>query len=567
MLAGYTAAIIGFPTVDMPGEIFHITVARCEEISIGILCAWLFHGVLFPRASVPLLRGKLTAWLGDVARFSAASLRGQLDDGRFAAERRRVARDGAALAMLFHPARYELSSKAALLWLPVLREYARRVPALISSIGDRTAALHAEDPQAHAALGPLLEDMAVWLTETAHPAETGASDLAAQRLRERSRLLGEEGRLHPNWTGVLQEGIAARLSELVEHWQECASLGARMLAAEPAEVEPPDYAVRSPGHIDPLLVVLSGISTALGVAIGSAFWIFTAWPSGSGVPMLAAIMASIFAQLDDPAPAIAKFLQGAVLAVLIAAVLLFGVLPAIDGFPMLVAVLAVIYLPAGAFQAVPAFGAAALAVAACLPTLMALDTSYQADFAVFANGGASVLLGIGLSVVVTRLVRSVGLAWRVQRLAQADQRDLLHVVAGQPGELRRTVVVMLDRFEALAARLGATDARREGVAELADLRASVNVLDLREMSDSLLPDLRQRTAAALGALREELQGRGDAADTLARIDDTLTIAMAGPDHAARRAALSLAGLRLARFPDAPPPEPRPQDGMTRSLAA
>jgi uncharacterized membrane protein YccC len=56
MLAGYTAAIIGFPTVDMPGEIFHITVARCEEISIGILCAWLFHGVLFPRASVPLLR-------------------------------------------------------------------------------------------------------------------------------------------------------------------------------------------------------------------------------------------------------------------------------------------------------------------------------------------------------------------------------------------------------------------------------------------------------------------------------------------------------------------------------
>jgi hypothetical protein len=41
--------------------------------------------------------------------------------------------------------------------------------------------------------------------------------------------------------------------------------------------------------------------------------------------------------------------------------------------------------------------------------------------------------------------------------------------------------------------------------------------------------------------------------------------MAAPDRTAREAALSLAGLRLARFPIAPPPPT--QDDVIRSLAA
>ena len=49
MLAGYTAAIIAFPSVNSPGNIFDIAVARCEEISIGIVCATVVHSLIFPR--------------------------------------------------------------------------------------------------------------------------------------------------------------------------------------------------------------------------------------------------------------------------------------------------------------------------------------------------------------------------------------------------------------------------------------------------------------------------------------------------------------------------------------
>jgi uncharacterized membrane protein YccC len=39
MLAGYTAALIGFPSVSDPAGIFDIAVSRSEEIILGILCA------------------------------------------------------------------------------------------------------------------------------------------------------------------------------------------------------------------------------------------------------------------------------------------------------------------------------------------------------------------------------------------------------------------------------------------------------------------------------------------------------------------------------------------------
>jgi uncharacterized membrane protein YccC len=564
MLAGYTSAVIGFPSVDAPAAIFDTAVSRCEEISLGILSAWLVHGVLLPRPGVPILRQRLTAWMGDVARFGAASLQTHLDDEAFVSERRRIARDGAALTALFHGARYELSGKAALLWLPALHEHARRVPALITFIADRAEAIRAEDSGAHAAMLPLLGDTARWLGDTVSP-RSAHTDLAARLLLARIAAAGDAAQSRASWAGVLQEGLATRLTELVESWRECISLGARMLPQEPADAPPPAEGIRSPGHTDPLLLALSGTATALAILIGCAFWIGTGWAHGASVPMMAAVVTCVFAQLDDPAPALAKWITGAALSLVAAGLLLFAVLPVIDGFPLLLLVLAVLYLPVGAFQAIPAYSAASLAIAVTTPSVMSLQETYNAEFASFADGAAATMTGLTLALIVIRLIRSFGVALRVQRLVEADRRDLLRLVEGQPGELRRILAVMLDRFEALAARLVAVDARTIGVAELADLRTSLNLLRLRELSASLTPGMRQLIAATLAALRAELRGRGSPADTLATLDTALTTAMDAPDRTARDAALSLAGLRLARFPNALPPPP--QDGAIRSLAA
>jgi uncharacterized membrane protein YccC len=46
MLAGYTATLVAFPTVDHPDQIFDIAVSRVEEITLGILCATLTHSLI-----------------------------------------------------------------------------------------------------------------------------------------------------------------------------------------------------------------------------------------------------------------------------------------------------------------------------------------------------------------------------------------------------------------------------------------------------------------------------------------------------------------------------------------
>jgi uncharacterized membrane protein YccC len=64
MLAGYTAAIIGFPAVNQPGGVFEIAVSRVIEIGLGILCATLVHSLVFPRPVGTMLQQRLTTWLG-----------------------------------------------------------------------------------------------------------------------------------------------------------------------------------------------------------------------------------------------------------------------------------------------------------------------------------------------------------------------------------------------------------------------------------------------------------------------------------------------------------------------
>ena len=67
MLAGYTAALIGFPAVTTPDAIWDIALARVEEIWLGIICTTVVHVVVFPRELGPLLSKRILAWVTNAA--------------------------------------------------------------------------------------------------------------------------------------------------------------------------------------------------------------------------------------------------------------------------------------------------------------------------------------------------------------------------------------------------------------------------------------------------------------------------------------------------------------------
>jgi uncharacterized membrane protein YccC len=65
MLAGYTAALIGFPAVTTPNAIWNIALARVEEIGLGIICMTVVGTLVFPRALGPLLSERILVWVGN----------------------------------------------------------------------------------------------------------------------------------------------------------------------------------------------------------------------------------------------------------------------------------------------------------------------------------------------------------------------------------------------------------------------------------------------------------------------------------------------------------------------
>jgi uncharacterized membrane protein YccC len=342
---------------------------------------------------------------------------------------------------------------------------------------------------------------------------------------------------------------------LVETWSLALALepGAGTLAAAPREAAAP---VTS-GHTDLLLVGLTGLASVLAILACDLAWVATGWPEGGTATMMAAVATAMFAQLDDPAPAIANFLGWTSLSAVLAAGYLFAVLPAIDGFPLLAFALAVLYLPFGALHAQPARIGMALPVMVNTVALISLQEVYEAEFAAYVNGALALLAGFAAGLVSTRLVRAFGIDWRLRRLVAADRHDLARLTEGRQADLRRSLAAMLDRFEFLAGRIGSADAETLDLTELAELRAAVNVARLRETAPRLPPAAREAVVAALAAVAAQARAaprdQAAASTALTRLDAALGATITGREATARAAALALSGLRRALFPAAPPP--------------
>lgn len=82
VLAGYTASLIGFPSVLDPGAVFDTASVRVQEISIGILCAVLIHRYILPKRMTGQFTGKLSATLRDARRLAGDALSGTPGENR-----------------------------------------------------------------------------------------------------------------------------------------------------------------------------------------------------------------------------------------------------------------------------------------------------------------------------------------------------------------------------------------------------------------------------------------------------------------------------------------------------
>jgi uncharacterized membrane protein YccC len=432
---------------------------------------------------------------------------------------------------------------------------------LTSSIASRLQALQPAGltPPGQAAVAALRR----WLQD-------GAPDEAVPELRRTIETAMPVFAEAATWPDLLHANLIVRLRDLVDLQSDCASLRRHIIGApgRPRLALPDIDGARGAGarHVDTGLALRSALAAIVAIGLGSAFWIATAWPDGSSLPVMAAVVCCFFAGADNPVPPQLGFAKWSLVAVIIGGGYVFAIMPLAHEFETLILVLAPVFLLAGVIAANPKNSIIGLAVAANLPALLALQSRYSGDFASFANGGLALIGGMWCGALVTAMGRVVQPDWMARRLLRASWGAVARA-AEQRGRGDRAVFasLMLDRAGQLAPRLAAG---RSWPDMMAAIRVGLNVVDLRRARHGLPPAMVAGLDAVLDGLAAEFRLRAGAERYRARclpvdvLDRTLAAAAALPQGAARdELLLGLVGIRLSLFPDAPGYGPAPRHGL------
>ncbi len=561
VLSGYTAALIGFPSVLAPDTVFETAVSRVEEITLGVVCAAIVHSLIFPKSAFSAFEQKLRSAIADTRRWLADGLTQQATP-EAEMERRRIAADISELYLLGTSLRFDTSPHRP--DISTIRAFDRKIVALlplVSAIEDRLTLLRRIGPL-DAKLTRALAGVSDWLKPKA------GDRLRAAELKEACVAATPTVGSQSSWADLVTVNLTVRLIELIDSWQACLSFAAYL--ADPRQTPSADIRAAAaqigpkPMHTDPGIALLSALAAAVAMGICAFFWIATAWPEGAGAIAFAAVACTLFASLDDPTPTIRNITFILALCIPIVFVYQFFVLPAIGGFVLLCAVLAFVLIPAGILMAIPAYAAIGLALALGFCVEMGLQTSYTADLAAIVNSNSAFVLGGVAALVVTRLMRVIGTQASARRLIRATYRDLADLAAGRSHPTRdQWASRMLDRVALLLYRQPRFEPRpqHEFADALEDLRLGVNMIE----TQSIAPAMSKPTQDALAAMfagvaahfRALARGRvaqlGD--DLLQKID--IAISEATACTAATHACVAaIVGLRQTLYPDAPPYRPR-----------
>jgi len=439
ILSGYTVALIGFPSVLHPNGIFGTALARVEEVSLGILATFVINELFFPRSAVGLYFGKASALLEKIRKTGEGILASPPGTALLETARGRLAVEQVALGPLALFASYDTRNPARLRSIDLLRYKMGHLLPSLSEIVRHIERIHGEYPECLEESRKLLDTARAWLREG------GASPIPSFRTPEEAF----SGAAGPPELAL--ENLAARLREFCLALSECLRLS--------HEKEPPGPAEKvfeEPPHRDHLLASLSALSIFLTVLAVSFFWILTEWPDGATATMMAAVATSFFAAQDDPAPAILRFMTFLTAGSATGILFLYGLLPMAQDFLTLSVLLALVLIPAGIFLGRPETTIPVLAFSIGFGGLIALSSTYHANFMLSMNAAIAQSAGVFLAATMTRLVRSVGASVSVRRLYRADLRDLAGIAAmEESAPLSGALARIVDRTGQLALRLQA----------------------------------------------------------------------------------------------------------------
>ncbi|HZV10280.1 MAG TPA: FUSC family protein, partial [Novosphingobium sp.] len=224
MLAGYTAAMIAFPSVDAPQMVWDTAVARVTEITLGIVCATFVHSVFWPQSVGNVLRAKARGWLRDASQWLLDCV-DNAEIEQLGADRRHLAVDAVDLKILATHLPFDTSHLAdttrtvrALLGRMLL------LLPLLSGLSDRRVALG----------GPLAPDMAALFARVRDWIDRGIPEGEASAL---AAATAELARTHDasDWRGQISTALLVRLEQAIGTVDICHRISRHLDDPAPAQ--------------------------------------------------------------------------------------------------------------------------------------------------------------------------------------------------------------------------------------------------------------------------------------------------------------------------------------------
>ncbi|QDY43742.1 FUSC family protein [Candidatus Pantoea soli] len=575
MLAGYSAAIMGFPDVATPSAITYTVISRIEEITVAILCSSLVHCLILPVSMRHMLGQSIDVWYQN-----ARKLCGELITAMPA--EKSVEREDILVQM----ANYPLNVETLITHCVYEGDAARRLVRLVSvqyqhlsyliptltAIESRLTWLAQQQIRFPDYVADAFRQFLLWLNgDTTLPvrAVLSAAQQELQQAWRAQRLSSEDA--------LLLVGLLERLLNFVRIADACESVSERVSEWTPA-VRPGKMA-RAHKHVDKGLLLLSCFTAFLATFATCLFWIGSGWQAGATAPMMAAVLCSFFAGLDSPVAPMTLFLKGVLISMGISLVYVTLLIPQSVTFEALVICLAPGLFALGLVIANPATNLIGLIVATQIPGLIGMSHHFRPDLLLIVNAMLATLVGIVGALVLTLLIRNKRPAWTARRALRKGIRDLLQFIAA----IRMNTVTLTARQQFVARTLDRVNIilPRKRIDPAPDLVSGGNLIaeawlgancyDYYTRHRTLLLAHQIESAALFHALSQFLKCRLKTLDAtpsaplLAECDRLLLAleATARRDEALFTPLLHLFNIRLALFPWCRWPDQPPGQGSTK----
>jgi uncharacterized membrane protein YccC len=363
-----------------------------------------------------------------------------------------------------------------------------------------------------------------------------------------------------DWQGLLEQSALTNLRELTTAFADSGTLATALTNDRvrlPAHLEREAAAVgRRPLHRDRGLALLSGLAAAGATLLASLFWIEGSWPEGAVAAQFAAIGCSLAATLDDPARFIRAAISGILMALPFAALYEFAILPRIDGFVSLAVVLSPAILLFSLMQASERLRGAGLILAVAFSGGLALQTTYQADFATFVNSNSAEIVGLLVAVAMNLVFRTIDPAWNAIRISRSGRKAVSRLATERKIDLRAWTIQMFDRLGLVTSRIstvGRAHLAREDIDGLRDLRVGLNIGTIRGAGEELGSASRSALQSVLKTISSAYSSRPDNRRRRPDIEEVIdqgivSLSAEAPSRAMLDGLAALIGLRLDLAP-------------------